>query len=151
MNRQGFIGGGQTKFNVAEIVRLYESGMSQAEVGASVGCDQANISYLLRTRGIAARKAAKRNQKGAANSNWSGKAISYKGAHNRVAAMRGKPSICEVCGADSLSKRYEWANLTGNHYDPYDYKRMCRSCHCKHDNLIRNLGQYAGVGRRRAA
>ena len=35
--------------------------------------------------------------------------------------------------ADDESKKYDWANLTGNYNDPKDYKRMCKSCHLRYD------------------
>ena len=36
-------------------------------------------------------------------------------------------------------KNYDWANLTGHYDDPNDYKRMCRSCHWKYDERIKNI------------
>lgn len=62
----------------------------------------------------------------------------YGAYHYKVRALRGKPSNCEVCGTDT-AKKFEWANLTGNYSDVNDYKRMCASCHKKHDNVINNL------------
>jgi len=46
---------------------------------------------------------------------------------------------CDVCGTTEPGKHYDWANLTGRYEDVNDYKRMCRSCHFKHDGLIKNI------------
>lgn len=64
--------------------------------------------------------------------------LGYQGAHHRVRKIRGKPSVCEVCGTTS-ARKFEWANLTGNYADPLDYKRLCSSCHHRFDGLVRNL------------
>lgn len=53
--------------------------------------------------------------------------------HDRVRSLKGSPHQCEVCGENSRSKTYDWANLTGEYESPDDYKRMCRICHRKHD------------------
>lgn len=63
---------------------------------------------------------------------------SYGGYHNKVRRTRGTPSFCEVCST-TTAKKFEWANLTGNYEDVNDYKRMCTSCHSKHDGKIRNI------------
>lgn len=60
---------------------------------------------------------------------WKGDSVSYTGAHFRVYRERGQPSECEKCGTSDSSKRYEWANLTGNYADPQDYIRLCTKCH----------------------
>jgi len=57
----------------------------------------------------------------------------YSSFHRRVREQRGIPSECDICGSNDLRKAYDWANLTGQYDDIYDYKRMCRSCHQKHD------------------
>lgn len=58
----------------------------------------------------------------------------YSTLHGRVRKLRGAPSKCEVCGTTDENKRYEWANLDHKDYqDMSNYKRMCRSCHKKHD------------------
>lgn len=34
--------------------------------------------------------------------------------------------VCEVCGTVDPSKRYEWANVTGDYADvEHGYRRMC--------------------------
>ena len=69
------------------------------------------------------------------------KANSYGAAHYKVRTVRGTPSLCEVCGTKE-SKKFEWANLTGNYSDVYDYQRMCASCHRKHDKVILNIRKH---------
>lgn len=85
---------------------------------------------------------ATRDQFGSKNHMWKGDKISYKSAHARVASHRGKPSRCDKCGITDPKKKYEWANKTGHYHDPMDYDRLCRSCHCKRDGLIKNLSGY---------
>jgi len=79
------------------------------------------------------------DQRGSKNPSWKGEDVGYKAMHARVAAVRGKPKRCEVCGTDDPGKRYEWANLTGRYDDPEDYKRMCARCHKRHDHIVGNL------------
>lgn len=147
-DRTAFIGGSdpQMSARVETVRRLYcECGMSQLEIAAEIGVSQSLICIFMKRFGIKARVAAKRDQSREKNSTWKGAAVKYKPAHNRVYAARGKPKICERCGSTDPSKRYEWANKTGKYDDPEDYMRLCRSCHCKHDGLIKNLGNYANV------
>lgn len=55
--------------------------------------------------------------------------IGYRAAHQRVERFRGKPKYCTQCELNDTSRRYEWANLTGNYEDPWDYVRLCVRCH----------------------
>ena len=36
-----------------------------------------------------------------------------------------------------ISRRFEWANLTSNYPDVFDYIAMCNSCHQKFDNAFK--------------
>jgi len=119
---------------VAEVRRLYESGMTQAEVGRAVGLTQRVIFNLMRRAGITSRVAAKRDQSGPANHMWRGNDAGYQALHLRVAQARGTPSQCARCGSTDPERVYEWANLTGRYEDVGDYERMCRSCHRQYDN-----------------
>jgi predicted transcriptional regulator len=126
------------------VAEMYARGMTQSEIGQELGVTQKAVWGFMKRHGIGARVAVKRNQIGERNSTWKGSAVTYKAAHNRVYAARGRPQYCEHCQTTEANRRYEWANLTGKHHDPADYARLCRSCHCKFDGLIRNLGAYAG-------
>lgn len=128
---------------VEEVRRLYESGMTQDEVATTIGSTQRVVWRLMMIHCIPRRPAIKRDQLGEKNVMWKGAIAKYAALHLRVQALRGKPHKCEVCGQDSVNKRYEWANLTGRYDDPSDYKRMCRSCHRKNDLAYLNLGAYA--------
>lgn len=145
--RQKYIGGAQSLrvplLNEGLVRHLYGSGMNIQEVAKEIGCTARALWSFMDRCGIARRAAVKRDQCGDKNSTWRGEMVCYKAAHQRVYAARGRPSACEHCGTTDPEKRYEWANLTGRHHDPADYLRLCRSCHCKHDGLIRNLGHYA--------
>lgn len=63
------------------------------------------------------------------------KLFQYATLHKRVEALHGRPKYCEVCGTTDPTKRYEWANVTGDYFDIRNgYKRMCVSCHRHFDH-----------------
>ena len=66
------------------------------------------------------------------------RSTTYGACHYKVRIIRGTPSKCEVCGT-TVAKKFEWANMTGHYEDVNDYKRMCASCHDKHDEVIKNI------------
>lgn len=117
---------------VDRVRSLYESGMTRAEVQAVIGTG-VKVENIMRRYGIAARPAIPRDQHGERNAMWRGDDAGYQALHLRVEAERGKPCHCEECGTTDPSKRYEWANLTGNYADTSDYARMCVSCHRRFD------------------
>lgn len=120
------------EINMAEVIRLYEGGMTQEEIGKKLGTTQKVIYMRLKKIGYKSRVAKKRNQFGVNNPCWKGNKATYAALHYRVEKIRGKPHICEQCGI-TTAKRYEWANMTGKYDDPKDYKRMCKKCHHKQD------------------
>jgi hypothetical protein len=127
------------KPNVEQLVKLYESGMTQSEVATRLGVTQKMVWRAMRTHGVQARVAAKRDQRGSKNDSWKKGSVTYAALHYRVMAVRGKPKKCQRCGTDNPRKTYDWANLTGNYDDPNDYERMCRSCHWKYDKKHLNF------------
>ena len=124
---------------VKQVSELYSSGRTQTEIAVVLGTTQKVVYKLMRRHGIKARPAIKRHQTGSDNSTWKGSRAGYKAFHLRVSNQRGRPKKCEICGTHDPSKRYEWANLTGKYDDPDDYKRMCKSCHARHDKAVSNL------------
>jgi hypothetical protein len=135
--------GAKPKIYDAELVervrRLYDDGLTQAEVAREVGLSQKVVWNLMRRHGIRSRAQAKRDQCGPANANWKGDGAAYSTFHRRVEDARGRPQACDQCGTTEATV-YEWANLTGRYDDPSDYRRMCRSCHRKYDNARRGGG-----------
>jgi len=125
--------------NLVRAKELYDSGMTQREVAKLLNTTQKVIWSRFKQEGIKCRIAKKRNQIGANNDSWNGDRAGYKALHYRVTNARGTPNKCEVCGTET-AKRYEWANITGNYADPEDYKRMCKSCHSKFDEVHKNFG-----------
>ena len=116
---------------VVELVcRLYESGMTDREVIAAAPKGY-RVQTILERHLPRRRSTAKRDQRLDANHAWKGDAAGYQALHLRVAEYRGKPSLCDRCGA--TEGRFEWANLTGNYADINDYERMCVSCHRRFD------------------
>lgn len=124
------------------IRELYcDKGMSQVEIASMLGITQKIVWSAMKRLNIPRRKAAKRDQRGEKNAYWGGKAgtVTYEAYHYRVIAKRGQPSACVDCGTTKRSLHYDWANITGNFADIYDYKRLCRSCHSKMDKKILNI------------
>ena len=124
------------------VKKLYESGMTQEEIAIELEVTQKVIWGFMKRNGIRARVAKKRDQTGNNNSSWKGPDACYAALHRRVETQRGKPSKCEECGTEDLSRTYDWACMTGKYDDPLDYKRMCRSCHWKYDEKHLNFGDY---------
>jgi len=128
-----------TPFTKEELELDYCAGLSQSEIAERYHTSQKVVWNAMRKFGIKARKAIKRNQKGENNDSWKGADVGYAAFHKRMESLMGKPQKCEVCGTVDTNKTYDWANLTGRYDDPGDYKRMCRSCHWKHDQKILNI------------
>jgi hypothetical protein len=83
--------------------------------------------------GYCSRKCAREAAAGAANPRWRGAEASYFTLHRRVYRLRGKADHCERCGAEGSGTVYQWANLTGNYADVWDYEQMCVACHAAYD------------------
>lgn len=113
---------------VAEVRRLYEAGMTRAEVQQAIG-PGVKVENVMRRYGITPRPAVPRDQSGERNGAWRGDAATYTALHLRVQVALGKPSHCTQCDTTDPANRYEWANLTGTYTDVNDYARMCVSCH----------------------
>lgn len=127
---------------IEDVRRLYLAGATQYETANALGITQKVVWNLMRRAGIAARVAAKRDQRGPKNHAWKGGAAKYAALHLRVQAERGAPNRCEDCGTTE-APRFEWASISGNYTDVNDYKRLCCSCHHKMDGHAKNLGNYA--------
>ncbi len=117
---------------MAEVIRLYDSGLTKAEVAASLGTTPKVVHNRLRDAGHKCRVAAKRDQRGDKNDSWRGEDATYSALHFRVEVARGKPNRCERCGVAGL-RRYEWANQTGDYTNVADYMRLCLPCHRTQD------------------
>jgi len=121
----------KTKVDVKKVIKLYLSGMTQAEVGQEMGLSQKVIFHRLREAGVKCRVALKRDQRCELNDNWKGNKATYAAFHYRMKALKGNPQKCEACGTSDSTKTYDWASMTKQYHDPNDYKRLCRSCHWK--------------------
>jgi len=78
-------------------------------------------------------------QSGELNHQWKGDKAGYAAFHYRVESIRGKPKECVMCKTTHKNDKYEWANLTGNYKNPFEYIRVCSSCHKKIDKIIKNI------------
>lgn len=122
------------------ICAAYKAGATVQEIADAQGVSRKAISNLLDRNGVPRRKAAKRNQWGAANHMWRGNEATLSKMHRRLDRRFGTPQKCDVCGTTDPDRTYDWANLTGHYGDLADYKRMCRSCHWRYDEKHRNFG-----------
>lgn len=66
---------------------------------------------------------------------WIGDDVGYYGVHNWVRKHLGKPTTCENCGANGLSRlKIHWANKDHQYKrELKDWLRLCSSCHKKYD------------------
>jgi hypothetical protein len=122
---------------VSAVERLYAHGLTQVEIASELGRTQKVIWRVMKNHGIAARVAAKRNQRGPDNHAWKGDEAGYSALHLRVVEARGKPTRCAACDTVDPERRYEWANLTGDYTDIADYIRLCLPCHRRFDGYRR--------------
>jgi hypothetical protein len=60
------------QFSAEAVRQMYESGMTQAEIGKEIGVSQKVVWRFMKNNGIQARKAAKRDQTREKNSSWRG-------------------------------------------------------------------------------
>lgn len=116
---------------VAQVLEMYQSGMTVAEIRAAAPKGY-RVQTILERYLPARRAAAKRDQSGEKNHMWAGDTAGYQALHLRVYVKRGAPQRCSRCGTTDES-RYEWANLAGNYQDVNDYQRMCICCHRQYD------------------
>lgn len=122
----------------SDVLKLYRSGLSVEKVAAFFGVSGTAVKNNLKASGCKIRPIGNHDQRGDKNPCWRGEKAGYKALHGRVRAMFGKPSRCDICGT-TVAKRFDWANLTGKYDDPSDYKRMCKTCHCKYDETVKNF------------
>lgn len=126
-------------FTETELSEAYQAGKTQEEIADQFNTTQKVVWLAMKKWNIKARVAAKRDQRGDKNASWKGDQAKYGACHTRVEVVRGKPQKCEECGTTDPNKHYDWASLTKNYHDVNDYKRLCRSCHAKLDNSIKNI------------
>lgn len=111
------------------LVSLYSRGLNQYQLADIFEVSRQTIRRALVRCGVEIRPPGNKPGCGGPEHNcWKGENIGYSGAHQRVRRVRGAPSKCEVCGTEQ-AKKFEWANLNGEFHDPYDYIRVCVSCH----------------------
>ena len=58
----------------------------------------------------------------------------------RVREQRGTPNLCSACERTDKNTRYEWANLTGEFKNIFDYIRLCNPCHQRFDKRFCKRG-----------
>jgi len=123
---------------IAELVGLYESGLTSRQIAAKFSVDHSTILERLKEVHVERRNSWGAAKIGEEHPLWKGDNAGYFAFHARLPVRRGKPSKCEVCGTTDPQKHYDWANLTGRYEDMEDYKRMCRKCHRQYDKQRRD-------------
>lgn len=74
------------------------------------------------------------------NPNWKGDDVGYWGVHKWIEKQKGKPRVCEHCGATRKEKRFHWANIDHKYRRNLDdYISLCVPCHKKYDKKNNNL------------
>jgi hypothetical protein len=71
-------------------------------------------------------------KRGMENHNWKGDTAGYKALHLRITQERGKAKQC-LFGKGH--KFVEWANVSGEYQNVFDYIPLCRKCHQKFDDV----------------
>lgn len=139
----------RTKIDDEKLRQLYTGGMTLQECADALGVGKKVVVNAMKRLGIQPRKAAKRDQWGEKNTGWKGAEATKVPLHKRLYRAFGQPKKCDVCGTTDESQSFDWANLSGNYADKYDYKRMCRSCHWKYDKKHTNFkGAKGGINKR---
>jgi hypothetical protein len=69
---------------------------------------------------------------------YKGDNAGYKALHLRVGEQRGKAKKCLFCGSD---KFVEWASVTRDYKNVFDYISLCRKCHRKFDDVGKKSAQ----------
>ena len=63
-------------------------------------------------------------------SRYKGENVGYWGLHRWLDKTLGRPLECQHCKTTKQSKRYEWANISGEYKrDTSDFIRLCIKCH----------------------
>lgn len=126
------------QIDILKAIELYESGMNQAEVAKKLGTTQRVVWSRFKDYGYTSRVAKKRDQSGDKNHMWKGVNAGYSSLHRRVERYRGKPRVCSMCETKEAIE-YNWASMTQDYANIFDYIRLCRGCHAKMDNHARHL------------
>ena len=70
---------------------------------------------------------------------WLGDKISIRGVHTWIERQKGKPQVCEHCGATRKEKWLHWSNIDHKYRRNLDdYISLCVPCHIKYDVKYNN-------------
>jgi len=85
-----------------------------------------STEYKLGHRGLSGRE----------NPMWTGDKVTYRGIHQWLYKIRGKPKKCVLCKTTN-AEYYDWALKKGKKYKRRisHFIRLCRACHVKYDQI----------------
>lgn len=100
-----------------------------------LGCGKESIvrtdSKRLRCNSCAKKGNKNPSKQKLSNRSFIGSIEEYKRLHKNVQIIRGRAKSC-VNGCEA--SKYQWANLTGDYTNVWDYIALCVSCHSKYDH-----------------
>jgi len=68
---------------------------------------------------------------------WRGDEAGYMAIHDWIKYHYGKADKCEQCRRQGVSKRFEWANVSGEYKkDINDWIKLCSKCHHQVDDIV---------------
>lgn len=73
---------------------------------------------------------------------WKGDEVGYRALHQWIRRKLGKANKCVKCFTET-SKRYEWANISGEYKrDINDWRELCSRCNNLEAIIIRKQNKY---------
>lgn len=124
-----------TQLPYDDVVRMYESGMTQAEIGEALGVSQKVVWRFMKNHNIKSRSTAKRNQRGANNSYWKGGTIADDAGYVLI-KQDGHPRA-KKHGGYVREHILVMERIIGRHLDPDEVVHHINGI--KNDNRPENL------------
>ena len=76
---------------------------------------------------------------GSKHPNWKSDDVGYGALHSWIERRKGKPKVCEHCGATCKERRLCWANKDHTYKRILDdFISLCYHCHEKYDQEFNN-------------
>lgn len=112
-----------------ELYDLYiVKGLSEERIAKLKGCSSKPVETAIAKYRIPRQTNRRAPAVGPQNPSWKGSRAGVLAMHLRVYRVRGRAADgkCSMC---DTAQAKDWANLTGDFENVYDYIRACRKCH----------------------